>query len=355
MNLFFQKRPYFISGPCGAETEQQMLAIANAFKNSKIDMIRAGAWKPRSQPGHFEGKGEEALQWLEEIKKQSGKKVCTEVANPFQVELALKYNLDAVWLGARTTVNPFLVQEIAEALRGSTIAVMVKNPVNPDVDLWNGAIERIKKMGNENIAAIHRGFSTFDNNSKYRNKPLWAIPIELKRRNKDLPIFCDVSHICGQRNLIPDMAQRAMDLNFDGLMIESHPNPDAALSDAKQQLTPQDVLNLISNLTVRQSKFDDILVQNKLEELRQIMDSVDAEIIELLSRRKELSAELGKIKIEQNMPIYLPERWREIFESRTKWAHEQELSEEFIASLFELVHDNSIKMQMELFKQIKEV
>ncbi len=355
MNLFFQKKPYFISGPCGAETEQQMLEIAEAFKHSNIDMIRAGAWKPRSQPGHFEGKGEEALKWLHEIKIKSGKKICTEVANPAQVELALKYNLDAVWLGARTTVNPFLVQEIAEALRGSTIAVMVKNPINPDVDLWNGAIERIKKMIGENIAAIHRGFSTFDNNSKYRNKPLWAIPIELKRRNKDLPIFCDVSHICGQRNLIADMAQRALDLNFDGLMIESHPNPDAALSDAKQQLTPQDVLHLISTLKIRQPKFDDILIQNKLEELRQLMDSVDAEIIELLTRRKELSVELGHLKIKNNMPIYLPERWREIFESRTEWAEKQQLSIDFIGSLFELVHNNSIKMQMELFKHQKEV
>ncbi len=342
----FSSKPFLIAGPCSAESHEQMLTIAKAFqKNDYVNMIRGGVWKPRSKPGHFEGKGQEALEWLQEVKKVSGKKVCTEVATPEQIELALKYDIDAFWIGARSTVNPFTVQEIADALKGTGKAILIKNPINPDVELWAGAIERIQLSGTKNIACIHRGFSSYDQSSKYRNKPNWAIPIEIKRRYPNIPIYCDVSHICGKRNLLADVAQRALDLDLDGLMIETHPSPDEALSDAKQQITPERLLALIKNLKLRKGENNDS-ANAQIEHLRQVMDSVDAEIVDLLAKRKNIGVKLGDIKIENNMPIYQPERWREIVESRTEWA-QKEFDAELIRKIFELVHEDSIQRQME--------
>jgi len=346
MNFFSAKKPFIIAGPCGIEDEQQIHTIAEAFKKIPVDMMRGGVWKPRSKPGHFEGRGEIALQWLKDLKKISDIPCCIEVANKEQAELALRYNIDAVWIGARSTVNPFIVQEIADALKGNEIGVLIKNPINPDVELWSGAVERIANAGIKNIAAVHRGFSSYDSTSKYRNKPNWAIPIELKRRYKDLPVFCDASHICGNRELIPMVSQRALDLDFDGLMIETHPSPDEALSDAQQQLTPVQLSELLSNLIIRNPI--DTSSQEDIEQIRQILDSMDAEIVDLLGKRMELVKQLGEIKGENNMPIYQAERWREIIESRTQWGEENDLDANFILKLFELIHDKSIQTQIEI-------
>lgn len=346
MNIFSQSNPFIIAGPCAAEDEEQMQNIAHSFKDSAINMIRAGVWKPRSKPGFFEGRGEIALQWLQTVKEISGKQVCTEIATPEQIELAIKYNLDAVWIGARTTVNPFVVQELADALKGSKIAVLVKNPINPDIELWSGAIERIQKAGIENMAAIHRGFSSYDSTSKYRNKPNWAIPIELKRRYKELPIFCDASHICGSVELIPSISQRALDLDFDGLMLETHPNPAAALSDAKQQLTPTALFDLISKLIIREPI--DGSTQDEIEHIRQIIDSLDAEVVDLIGKRMDIVKSLAILKNKNNMPIYQVDRWSEIIESRTSWGKKNNLDAEFLLKLFELIHDKSIKTQIQI-------
>jgi chorismate mutase len=350
MNYFSSKKPYFIAGPCGAEDELQLQNIANSFKHIAIDMIRAGVWKPRSKPGHFEGRGEEALKWLSQLKNISSLPICIEVANKEQVELALKYGIDAIWIGARTTVNPFIVQEIADAVKGNQVGVLVKNPINPDIELWSGALERFSNAGIDNLAAIHRGFSSYDTMSIYRNKPNWAIPIELKRRYKDIPIFCDASHICGNRELIPMVSQRALDLDFDGLMIETHPNPDQALSDAKQQLTPDQLSQLLSHLIIRKPLSNSSA--DEIEQIRQILDSMDAEVVDLIGKRMELVAKLGKIKGDNNMPIYQADRWREIVKSRTNWGEKNGLDAEFMLNLFELIHDKSIKTQIHILNEL---
>lgn len=349
MNFFAGKKPFIIAGPCSAESMEQMQAIGQSFVSMHVDMIRAGVWKPRSKPGYFEGAGEPALAWLQEVRRISSKPICTEVANKEQVELALHYELDAVWIGARTTVNPFMVQEIAEALKGTQVKVLVKNPINPDVDLWSGAIERLINMGVQDIAAIHRGFSSFDETSKYRNKPTWAIPIELKRRYKELPIITDISHIAGNRELLSFVAQRALDLDFDGLMIETHPNPDKALSDAKQQITPEALHDLLANLKPRQAILDS---STEIESIRQVLDSMDAEIIEIVGKRMELVKELARIKGENNMPIFQQERWREIVETRTEWGTKNNLNNEFVLKIFELIHDKSIKTQLDFLNTL---
>lgn len=352
MNIFAERKPYIIAGPCGIESEEQIQEIFGALQNHSVQMIRGGVWKPRSKPGYFEGKGKEALEWILKLNKKHQKKICIEVASKEQVEMALEYQIEAVWIGARTTVNPFLVQEIAESLRGNKIGVMVKNPVNPDIDLWSGAIERIQKVGIESVAAVHRGFSSYDNSSEYRNKPNWAIPIELKRRYKELPLFCDISHICGNRTLLQSVAQRALDLDFDGLMIEVHPNPDGALSDAKQQITPAQFYELLSHLKIRESSCNS--VQNAVEMIRSILDTMDAEIIDLIGKRMDLVKELGKLKSENNIAIFQQDRWREIVISRTKWGSHNRLSDEFILKLFELIHDTSIKTQIEFSKGLND-
>lgn len=351
-SMFFKAdgRPFIAAGPCSAETREQVLETAAALVQVGIDLFRAGVWKPRTRPGSFEGNGEPALQWLKEAKEQYNIPVAIEVAEPAHVELALWHNIDVLWIGARTTVNPFQVQHLADALRGVDIPVMVKNPVNPDVDLWQGAIERFKKIGISNVAAIHRGFSTYNSSSPYRNQPNWPIPIELKRRNPDLAIICDPSHITGRREIVADIAQKAMDMGFDGLMIETHPRPSEAWSDAAQQITPQALKTLLLDLVIRHQHTEDMSKLTELEYLRQLMDSLDTEIIDLIARRMELSERMGLVKKECNMTAYQPDRWREIVETRGERAANLLLSKEFIISIYEKIHDESIKKQLAILQ-----
>jgi chorismate mutase len=351
LNFFSSSKPFFIAGPCSAETELQVVDVATQLKDAPIHMMRAGVWKPRTKPGGFEGMGEAALPWLQKAKAIHGKPICIEVATPQQIELALKYNIDCIWIGARSTVSPFLIQELADCLKGVDIPLLVKNPINPDVDLWQGALERFMNAGITNIGAIHRGFSSYDKNSKYRNKPNWMIPIELKRRLPNLPIICDPSHITGRRDLIEYVSQRAMDLHFDGLMIETHPTPDDAWSDAKQQITPTVLKQLLANLQLRNNETSDTTVQLQIEDIRQMVDSLDAELVDIVNRRMQLMKKLGTLKSANNISIYQPDRWREIIENRTKQGKQLELHEDFILKLFEVIHDQSIKMQLGMLKK----
>lgn len=343
-------KPFVIAGPCSAETREQVLETAAALKDIPVQLFRAGIWKPRTRPGSFEGKGIEALQWLAEVKQTYSLPVTVEVAEPEHVEQALRYNIDALWIGARTTVNPFQVQHIADALKGVHIPVLVKNPVNPDIDLWQGAIERLERAGIKDIAAIHRGFSINDTLSVYRNPPNWPVPIELKRRKPELPIICDPSHITGKRDNVADLAQKAMDMGFEGLMIETHPRPDEAWSDAAQQVTPEVLKDILHNLVVRQQFTADMGKGMELEYLRQLMDGIDAEVIDLLARRMELSDRIGAVKKECNMTAYQPERWREIVETRAERAEKFHLQKDFIIALYQMVHDESIRRQLEILR-----
>lgn len=339
-------KPFLIAGPCSAETFDQVQQTAAAMQDLPLQLFRAGVWKPRTRPGSFEGKGEEALKWLQDIKAQFGFALSIEVAEAEHVELALRYGIDSVWIGARTTVNPFQVQHIADALKGTDIPVMIKNPVNPDVDLWQGGIERIMAAGIKDVAAIHRGFSTYKTTRSYRNQPNWIIPIELRRRFAHLPIFCDPSHITGKAGLVAQVAQKAMDIGFDGLMIETHIQPKEALTDAAQQLTPTELYILLENLIIRKEWAGDESL--KLEYLRQTADNIDAELIDLLSRRMEISAQMGEIKRQNNITVYQPERWREILETRCAQGSKLALDEKYIAGLWQIIHDESIKKQLEL-------
>lgn len=343
MNFFRSHKPYIIAGPCSAESEIQLEEVARAFSKGPVNMIRAGIWKPRSKPGHFEGKGEEALVWTRQL-KTFGLPICVEVASAEQCGLALHYGVDAIWLGARTTVNPFLVQEIADALRGTGLGVMIKNPVSPDIELWGGAVERFQKAGFTHLATIHRGFSVYDPSTPYRNKPIWSIPLEMKRRYPELPMFCDISHISGKRTLLAQVAQRAMDLDFDGLMIESHPHPDQALSDAAQQIEPQQVLNLLEDLQFRKSEQFSTL---EIEQIRQVIDTLDAELIDILGRRMELVRKLADIKLEFNLPVFQQERFREIIETRLEWGEKYGFKHADMLRLFEFIHDLSIRTQLQ--------
>lgn len=347
------KKPFLVAGPCSAETEEQVMNIASQLKELGVNLFRAGVWKPRTKPGSFEGIGEDALKWLASVKKEYGLPVTVEVAEPDHVELALKYGVDVLWIGARTTVNPFQVQKVADAFKGVNVPVMVKNPVNPDVDLWEGAIERIKRAGINDVAAIHRGFSTYNAASVYRNQPNWPIPIELKRRNPDLPIICDPSHITGKRELVASIAQKAMDMGFEGVMIETHQSPNEAWSDKQQQLMPHELAELLTGLVIR-DKGD--AAQSKelgLEYLRNIMDGVDAEIIDLIARRMELSEKIGVVKNECNMTAYQPERWRDIVKTRGDRAEQLGLSRAFIVKLYEMIHNESIKKQLGILDSLQ--
>lgn len=357
MSLFkTSSKPFLIAGPCSAETREQVLETAAAIKELPVQLFRAGVWKPRTRPGNFEGNGIEALQWLKEVKDTYRLPVTIEVAEPAHVEEALKYGIDVLWIGARTTVNPFLVQRIADALKGVKIPVMVKNPVNPDVDLWEGAIERLQQVGITDIAAIHRGFYSYNTSSSFRNQPNWVVPIELRRRKRELTMICDPSHITGRRDKVVEIAQKAMDMHFDGLMIETHPRPDEAWSDAAQQITPHALKELLAQLIVREQYTDDMSKSMELEYLRQLMDTVDAEIIDLLSRRLELSERIGAVKKECNMTAYQPDRWREIVATRSEQAKRLSLSEDFIVELYEKIHHESIKKQLETLQDtIKEL
>ncbi len=339
--------PLLIAGPCSAESREQVLATAAGLAGLPITYFRAGIWKPRTRPGAFEGAGVPALQWLQEAREQFGFKMVVEVAEEAHVEAALRAGIDAVWIGARTTVNPFSVQRLADALRGAAVQVLVKNPVIPDVDLWLGGIERFERAGFSKVIAIHRGFPAYGGTSAHRNPPTWAVPIELRRRRPDLQIICDPSHIAGKRAGVARVAQKALDLGLDGLMVEVHQNPEVALSDAAQQLTPEAYRGLLESLQLRHDHCSD----TSLEALRQQMDAVDSEIIDLLARRSDLSRMIGVIKKENGLTAYQPARWREILDSRTAWAQARGLDAGEMASLFQLIHLASVKAQLRILSE----
>ena len=345
----FKQKPLIISGPCSAESEEQLMETCRQLMDSKVDVFRAGIWKPRTRPNSFEGYGEKALPWVKAVKDELKVPFAIEVANPYHIEKALEYGVDILWIGARTTVNPFNVQEIADALKGVDIPVMIKNPINPDLKLWIGAIERIYNAGIRDLAVIHRGFSTLQN-TKYRNIPIWQIPLELKTYLPEMPIICDPSHIAGRRDLLLEVSQKALDLNYDGLMLESHIDPDSAMSDPKQQVTPQAMKELLSELKIRviRSESEDTEFINHLDQLREQIDQVDRELIEILKNRMALVEKACEYKRENNVTIFQVDRWNEIFRSRSEWADKMSLNKEFIAEVYKLIHIESIRTQTEV-------
>ncbi len=343
-------RPFIISGPCSAETEEQVMQTALELAKQPICMLRAGIWKPRTRPNAFEGVGEQGLPWLSLAGRTTGLPVCVEVASPEHVELALKYGIDALWIGARSTANPFTVQAIADALRGVDIPVFIKNPVNPDLQLWLGAIERVYNSGIHKIAAIHRGFSVYGQN-QYRNTPLWEIPIELRRLLPNLEILCDPSHIGGKRELLQEIAQYALNLNFDGLMIESHIHPDSAWSDAAQQITPDTLGQLLQQLAKPEASTSDPIFLNKLEKLRKNIDQIDFQVLELLSKRMEIVQEIGAYKKENNITILQIERWAEIFKTRMALCDKLNIDASFIEAIINAIHQESIRQQTEIMNE----
>ncbi len=341
-----EKRPNVIAGPCSAESEEQVMETARLLAAKGVKIFRAGIWKPRTKPGGFEGIGVEGLSWLKAVQKETGMYVSTEVATAKHVYEALKQGIDLLWIGARTTANPFAVQEIADALQGVDIPVLVKNPVNPDLELWIGALERINNAGLKRLGAIHRGFSSYDKKI-YRNLPQWHIPIELRRRVPQLPIFCDPSHIGGKRELIAPLCQQAMDLNFDGLIVESHCNPDAAWSDASQQITP-DVLDYILNLLVIRKETH---TTENLSELRNQIDECDNTLIEILAKRMRVAREIGTYKKEHGMTILQTGRYNEILEKRGSQGALCGMDADFIKKVFEAIHEESVRQQMEIINK----
>ena len=340
------ERLSIIAGPCSAETEEQTLNTARLLASRGCHNFRAGIWKPRTKPGGFEGCGEKALPWLAAVKKETGMTVSTEVATPEHVELALKFGVDVLWIGARTTANPFAVQALADALRGVDIPVLVKNPVNPDLELWIGALERIYQAGIRRMGAIHRGFSSYEKKI-YRNAPMWQIPIDLRLRIPDLPILCDPSHIGGRRELIAPLCQQAMDLSFDGLIIESHCDPDKAWSDAKQQVTPDVLDYILSILTIR----DHNEQTEDITQLRQQIDNLDHQLMELLAQRMKVCREIGRYKKSRNMPVLQATRYSEILEKRGAQGALLGMAPTFVAKVFENVHEESIRQQIEIVNQ----
>lgn len=345
------KKPLIIAGPCSAETVEQTLQTAEQLAASgKVDIFRAGVWKPRTKPGGFEGMGIPALPWLVEVKKRTGMPVAIEVANAKHVESALAFGIDMFWIGARTTSNPFSVQEIAEALRGSDIPVLVKNPMNADIELWNGAVERLAKCGVKQLGLIHRGFSGYGS-SVYRNTPMWHLALEIKKRLPELPIFCDPSHICGNRDHLLEVSQQAADLNFNGIMVESHITPDAAWSDAKQQITPAQLVELLDSLIWRAEGSDSIAYQNSLDELRGVIDRLDDEILRLLSMRMEVAEGIGFIKRENNVMILQSTRWNQVVERILARSEELGLSKEFLNIILEAIHIESINKQNRIMQK----
>ncbi len=348
--LGLHERPAVISGPCSAETRGQVMTIAKQLVQiPKVKAMRAGIWKPRTRPSAFEGVGENGLKWMQEVQQSTGLKATVEVARPAHIELALKYGMDILWIGARTTGNPFSVQELAEALQGVDIPVMVKNPLNPDLKLWLGALERFNQAGITKLAAVHRGFHCHDE-GPYRNNPRWEIPIDLKRLIPGLPILCDPSHICGNRHMIAEVSQKALDLEMDGLMIETHNDPDNALTDSSQQIVPEALKNILNELTIRKEKgsreFSD-----KLEELRLEIDRIDQKLIEVLGKRMNIVHEMGEYKRDHNITILQIERWRDIITSRLEIAGKHGLDRDFLLKLLQLVHNESIRMQTEILNR----
>lgn len=345
--VFQQEAPLLICGPCGAESEAQVMNTAAALKECGVSVFRAGLWKPRTHPNTFEGVGERGLEWLGRVRNELGMKVCTEVASARHVRECVAAGMDMVWIGARTTANPFLVQEIAEALEGTDIPVLVKNPVNPDLELWIGALERLNQCGVRKIGVVHRGFSTLEK-QRYRNAPQWQVAVELRRLYPELPFFCDPSHISGNREYIGEVAQRALDLGLDGLMIESHYAPEYALSDASQQLSPAELSRMLSSLTVRSRDSDNPEYREDIERLRAEIDVIDENILALLSSRMKISRRIGESKKKSNIAILQTSRWDAVLAGVIARGRELGLSEKFVTELFNLIHDSSIQTQNEI-------
>ena len=345
----WKKRPLITSGPCSAETEEQVLETAQRLAaTGKIDMLRAGIWKPRTRPGTFEGVGTKGLAWLQQAKKLTGLPLTVEVATGKQVEDALHFDIDVLWLGARTTVNPFSVQEVADALRGVNVPVLIKNPINPDLELWIGAVERVAKVGIKDIGLIHRGFSSYGN-TEYRNAPMWHLAIEMKRRNPEFLMINDPSHICGRRDILAEVAQKAIDLDYDGLMIESHIDPDKAWSDAKQQLTPENLAELLDSIVWRREDIASEEFHQALERLRQQINHLDDELMQILGQRMKVSEKIAEYKKENNITILQTNRWNEILNRACQRAEKLGLSKEFITKYFDAVHMESISHQTKVF------
>jgi chorismate mutase len=343
-----------IAGPCGAESREQVLeTAAQVAQIPQVKLFRSGIWKPRTRPNSFEGVGEQGLLWLKEVKEKYHLKTTVEVANANHAELALKYGVDVLWIGARTTVNPFSVQEIADAIKGVDIPVMIKNPIHADLQLWMGAIERISNSGIKKIVAIHRGFHFFGK-SKYRNKPMWELAIELKTLLPQLPIICDPSHISGKRDLIQNVAQKALNLGMNGLMIETHIDPSKALSDAEQQLKPNDLKELLSSLQFPRTISNDAEFTNKLNSFRQMIDEIDEELINLLRKRISIIEDIGLYKKEHNITVFQLERWQEILRTRSQLAEKLGISRSHIEKLCQLLHEESIRVQNEVMNKKQE-
>lgn len=341
---FKLSHPLVIAGPCSAETEEQVLKIANELKDSDVSIYRAGIWKPRTRPGGFEGVGAIGLKWLQKAKQETGLLMATEVANATHVKLALDHDIDVLWIGARTTVNPFAVQEIADALKNTDKIVLVKNPVNPDLALWIGGVERLYNAGIKKLGVIHRGFSTYEK-TKYRNIPEWQIAIELQSRFPDLPLIGDPSHITGRREMIREVAQQALDLNYDGLIIETHIDPDNAWSDAAQQVTPTSLKKILSDLKVKKMTSGEDGFNREMEKLRANIDIADSKILEILGKRMQISEQIGALKKTNNVAVLQNKRWNEILEKMVAEGEQRGLSEEFILKLFKAIHQESITHQ----------
>ncbi len=341
----WNKRPLIISGPCSAETEEQLLQTTQRLAaTGQVDVLRAGIWKPRTRPGSFEGIGVKGLPWLAQAKKITGLPVTVEVATGKQVEDALNFDVDILWIGARTTVNPFSVQEVADALRGAKVPVLIKNPINPDLELWTGAVERVAKAGIEHIGLIHRGFSSYGN-TEYRNAPMWHLAIEMKRRNPSLPLICDPSHICGRRDILQDVSQVAVDLDFDGLMLESHIDPDNAWSDAKQQVTPERLAELLAGITWRHESTTEKEFVTALATMREQINQLDDELLQILGQRMKIADKIGEFKKSNNITILQTRRWNDILERAMQKGEKLGLSKEFITKYFDAVHLESISHQ----------
>jgi chorismate mutase len=336
--------PLVVAGPCSAETEDQVLKIAHELKDSDVNYFRAGIWKPRTRPGNFEGVGALGLKWLQKVKAETGMKTATEVANAAHVKLALEHDIDLLWIGARSTVSPFIVQEIADALEGTDKIVLVKNPVNPDLALWLGGIERLYSADIKNLGVIHRGFSTYEK-TRYRNNPEWQIAIELQNRFPDLPLICDPSHITGKRDMIFEVSQTALDLNFNGLMIETHTDPDNAWSDAAQQVTPETLIQMMEDLKIRKETDTEADYRNALNTLRTQIDVIDHQLIDILGKRMKIADAIGELKKDKNVAVLQSKRWNEILGKMILEGEQNKLSEEFILRVFKAIHQESINHQ----------
>ncbi len=339
-----EKRPFVISGPCSAENPSMILDIATSLKNQGVSLFRAGAWKPRTRPNSFEGAGDDALLWLNQVQAELGMRVALEVASAKHAEKALNRGIDVLWIGARTSTNPFMVSEIAQAIKGVDIPVLIKNPVNPDADLWLGAIERLALNGQTRLAAVHRGFSSYTK-LKYRNNPYWQIPAEIKRRVPNLSIICDPSHIAGKKEYVSEIALRALSLGFDGLMIEVHNDPINALSDASQQITPLELSELLKNIELRETNISDSHTLSRVEELRHEIDVLDSSLVDILASRMQISERLGEEKRKANVSILQTQRWNSLLESILQQAEGQGLDRNFIERIYKVIHEASIERQ----------